>query len=129
MPTHHIYISGPITGNPTFQEDFQHAASRIAAAGHIPVNPAILGTGGDHTWDWYMRESLVLLARNATAVAYLDGWEQSRGARLEHAVALGLGLPVASVAEWCGGDPAAQFDYHAAHADDPLLGIQYVTGE
>lgn len=128
MPTHHVYISGPITGNPSYEQDFQHASSRLAAAGHVPVNPAVLGTGGDHTWDWYMRESIVLLARNASAVALLPGWEESRGSRLEHAVAVGLGLPIGTIADWCGGDPASAFDYHRANTDDAFLTqIQYVS--
>ena len=50
-----------------------------------------------------MRDSIHALTGHRPAfdgVAMLDGWEQSRGARLERQVAEACGIPCKTVNEW-----------------------------
>lgn len=102
-----IYIAGPMTGYPNWNhEAFDTARDLVADAGHDPVSPADVGveaglTTRDHrgvvtvppeaTWERSLRVDLGALA-TCDAVAFLPGWESSRGATLEHSVALRLGL-------------------------------------
>lgn len=102
-----IYIAGPMTGYPNWNHDaFDTARDLIADAGHDPVSPADVGveaglTTRDHrgvvtvppeaTWERSLRVDLGALV-TCDAVAFLPGWESSRGAALEHSVALRLGL-------------------------------------
>ena len=46
-----------------------------------------------HTWECYLRHDLVAMLA-CDAVAMLDGWETSHGARLEHATAVACGMAV-----------------------------------
>lgn len=95
-----MYIAGPMTGLP----DFNHPAFRTAAAelrelGIDVEDPSTNEnpTPGDyHGW---LRAGLAQLIR-CDAVALLDGWEVSGGARLEVNVAATLGLRVAPLATW-----------------------------
>lgn len=87
-----IYISGPITGNDRFQDDFKNAARIITEAGHEYINPAALIDvipGAD--WEHYMRLDFVLLCE-AEAIAFLPGWRFSAGAKAERAWASAFGL-------------------------------------
>ena len=70
-----IYLSGPISGNPTYLDDFAVAANWLASAGHSPVNPCDIsqdhwgkcrpgydpGEGGDHTSACFMTKDLLAL--------------------------------------------------------------------
>lgn len=96
-----IMISGPCTGMPDHNYPaFYQAASQLLMAGHEPLNPA-RPEGREHCSSWldYMRASLKDLAE-ADAVAQLPGWRDSRGARIEHAIADLLGIPVEPISMW-----------------------------
>ena len=100
-----IYISGPITGHQDLNRPaFTDAARLLTEAGHEPVNPHDVKL--DHTptdpeelWRAYMRADLVLML-GCDGVALLDGWCDSRGARIERKLALDLGKPVRPLEGW-----------------------------
>lgn len=111
MTTQKIYIAGPMTGLPDFNYPaFNEAAGRLARLGHSPLNPADCEkdneAGEPQEWLWYMRRALKVLA-DADAVALLDGWEGSRGARIEKNLAEALGLEVRPLAAWLALEPAS----------------------
>ena len=84
-----IYISGKITGTTDYKEKFQNAAERIAAKGHIPVNPTDMDKVliDSYTWDEWMQIDLPLL-RTSHGVLMLPDWRDSNGARMEHREAI-----------------------------------------
>lgn len=85
-----VYIAGPMTGLPDFNRPaFFAAAEVISAGGDIPLNPAILPSGLEQFE--YMGICIAML-QNATHVYVLHGWEHSKGARAELALAEKLGL-------------------------------------
>lgn len=100
-----IYISGPITG----REDgnraaFAQAERQLRAAGFTPINPHDNGLPADTLWHEHMRRDLALLLE-CDGVALLDEWDQSRGARIEYALARDVGLPRRIVQHWIEDAP------------------------
>lgn len=84
-----LYISGPITGVKNYKRIFQRAKDALTAKGYDVVNPAELTEviGDSFTYDEILAIDLDLLAR-CDAVVQLPGWENSRGANVEHGYAL-----------------------------------------
>lgn len=102
-----IYIAGPMSGIEDFNYPaFTDAETKLHAAGFAPINPAhherLNPTGKPMPWDWYMRHAIEAVTR-ADGVALLDGWERSRGARLERRIATELGIPVGTLRGWVRG--------------------------
>lgn len=88
------YIAGPMTGIPEFNfPEFHRVAAELRAKGIGVRNPAEHGESTDKPWDHYMRLGLRDLLE-CDEILLLPGWENSRGARLEHAVAVELGMTV-----------------------------------
>ena len=89
-----IYISGQITGL-----DLEHAKAlfknmeeRIRSTGHEPVNPMeVLPYQPHYTWHDYMAEEIKALLF-CDAILMLPNWRESKGAKIEHSIAEGLGL-------------------------------------
>ena len=106
-----VYIAGPIGGVPDARVVFDTAAAAIAAhGGYEPVNPFNVlphahdgecppgyspGEGeSEHTSSaCYMRADLAALL-TCDAIYMLHGWQESRGATVEHTIATALGLPI-----------------------------------
>ena len=98
-----IYISGPLTDTPDWRERFAAAYARLKEAGWGVVhNPVDISDGVDTAWQAlgkrpkyadYMRADLAMLIR-CGAVYMLEGWESSRGAKLELGVAEALGMDI-----------------------------------
>lgn len=87
-----IYIAGPMTGYPDYNRAaFNAKASELMAEGHIVLNPAVLP--GGLCQSEYMDICLAMV-RSADAIYLLNRWEESIGARAEHALAEKLGLTV-----------------------------------
>lgn len=85
-----IYISGPMTGLPDFNYPaFHRMAAKFRAAGFEVENPA--ENPGFDDWAGYMRHALTQLL-TCDAILMLDGWENSRGAKIERDLALTLGM-------------------------------------
>lgn len=97
-----VYISGPMTGYPDFNHPaFEQAAQDLLAAGHEPLSPTAPPVVPGQPWADYMRADLRDLL-DADGVALLNGWEASKGARLEVHVAHELGLRVLPIIRWTG---------------------------
>ena len=91
-----IYIAGPMTGLPDFNYPaFHEKAKELRAAGHCVKSPA------EHDFDvnnFPLREAFAdytaYICNEADAVCLLSGWHKSHGARVEHDLAVYLGLKV-----------------------------------
>ena len=90
------YLSGPMTGLPDLNYPaFEAAAERLRSQGVQVISPHEITPPGAGPWSWaqHMRVDLAALL-TADVIVMLPGWEGSRGARLEKAVAEALGLVV-----------------------------------
>lgn len=89
-----VYISGPMTGLPELNfPAFHDAAKYLRACGYEVVNPAELDAEDKRelTWEQYMRRDIKALC-DCDAIAFLPGYQKSRGAMAEKFVAQTLGL-------------------------------------
>ena len=104
-----IYIAGPMTGYVDFNfPAFDAAAELLISQGHVVFNPAdrdrsahgedfAKGTTGDHSEvpEFSLRDALAAdtewICQHAQAIYLLDGWEKSKGANAEKALAVALG--------------------------------------
>jgi hypothetical protein len=96
-----IYIAGPMTGLPEFNYPaFRAAARMLGEMGHDVEDPSTNENPTPDDYHGWLRVGLAQLIV-CDAVALLDGWESSGGARMEVNVAATLGLRVRTVDEWC----------------------------
>lgn len=99
-----IYLSGPMTGYPEFNYPaFHKAAADLRAHGYEVVSPAEQDADsgldpGSSQWADFVRWDLRVLV-DCDGIVLLDGWHKSKGARLEHHVALELGMDVQTIHE------------------------------
>lgn len=97
MKKQKIYISGPITGNLQFREHFDtaHKLISIARPAAAIVNPTTICSD---RWSWSRcMLSCLWHLMGCRQIAMIEGWQQSRGARIELLVALLLKMEVYSV--------------------------------
>lgn len=100
-----IYIAGPMTGLPQNNfPAFDAAATKLREWGHEVVSPAELDDPSDRalamsdmpatkTWGDFLARDVKLIADGGIeAIAFLPGWGNSRGARLEAYIALMCGI-------------------------------------
>lgn len=97
------FIAGPMTGLPEHNAPiFREVARRLRNVGLDVLNPAENHDGRmDLPRPAYLRATAEQVLK-ADAVAVLSGWEHSRGARLEVALARELGLPIVPVSRLLG---------------------------
>jgi hypothetical protein len=95
-----VYIAGPIANATDFVARFTAARAEVAALGYTPVCPIELNGVDQHTRQEdpvsrrdYLRRDIAALV-NCDGIYLLDGWWDSKGARLEKLIADGLGLLV-----------------------------------
>lgn len=90
-----IYISGPITRTDDYMERFTAVEKELTEKGYAVVNPARYNAQlpEETTYKDYMRVSLALLEA-CSSIYMLNGWQDSKGARLEHAYAEAMGINV-----------------------------------
>jgi hypothetical protein len=104
------YIAGPIAGVPDFRERFAAAVPAVEALGYEVVNPCDIApvdhegecppgydpgedASGHTSSACFMRADLRALL-DCDAIYLLPGWSRSRGATVEHAVAVACGITV-----------------------------------
>jgi len=94
-----IYISGPISHDPHYEDSFSKAEEYLRFLGYKVTNPVDIpdrdfdGPDRDvQKWNYFMRASIKLLM-DCDQIYMLEGWEDSRGARLEQKIALQLAMP------------------------------------
>lgn len=118
-----IYLAGPMRGYPEFNaQAFRDGAAQLRSAGHEVFSPLdhdeqqgfdFSGTAGSDedlvSLGFDLRSALgadlAWICAEADMVMVLPGWEDSRGARAEVAVAQALGLPVAGFVAGGGFEP------------------------
>lgn len=90
-----IYISLPLTGYDLAERRKLAAgvARVLEALGAEAVNPLENGLPEDAAWLEHMRADLRLLL-DCDGILMCEGWEESRGCRVERGLAEGLGLLV-----------------------------------
>ena len=130
-----LYIAGPMTGiaNLNYPE-FMRIEEILKQRGFSVENPArvdylhsrelkmlmlgnscgVCSAGKNHDWEWYMKRTIAMLIE-CDGVALLRGWDASRGAIIEHDLAVKLGMPVKEWERW--GDPNAWANKQAENGD------------
>lgn len=95
-----IYLSGKITGREKedYTMQFAKAESFYKTGGFDVVNPVTIGevilkNNPKAKWEDFMAEDLKAL-RTCTHIVLLEGWEESKGAKVEKAEAEKLGLEI-----------------------------------
>jgi nucleoside 2-deoxyribosyltransferase len=94
-----IYVAGPMSHYPDYNRSaFEHACARLRACGFEVLSPHENGHPGpevdpESVWAYYMKLDLHMVA-DANLIAVLDGWECSRGARIEVQIAHSMHIPV-----------------------------------
>jgi hypothetical protein len=89
-----VYISGQITGLDIDEAKayFKQAENFLESLGHETVNPFdVLPYHPDTTWEEYMIADIRELFK-CDAIYMLHNWEKSKGAKIEKAIAEGMGL-------------------------------------
>lgn len=95
-----LYVAGPMSGLPEYNYPaFHEAARKLRAAGYEVLNPADTGRPLGDPWQAFMRDAISLLIE-CDAVALLDGWQNSRGARVESNLARNLSMTRWPVDRW-----------------------------
>ena len=85
------YISGPMTGQANDNwPAFERAADFLRDLGKIALLPAV----GDYPYKKLLFADIARIVHKADSLYMLNGWENSPGARAEHAVAVALKLPI-----------------------------------
>jgi nucleoside 2-deoxyribosyltransferase len=93
-----IYVSGPITNTANHVKEFKTAVEYLKDQGGKPLDPLQIKPSHkvlseSEEWNYYMKEAIKMLME-ADSIYMLDGWEGSRGARIEHLLAQELNIPV-----------------------------------
>ena len=95
-----LYLSGPMSGLPDSNYPaFCDMADKLRGAGYLVINPAENQPPPCGTWAGYLKIGLAQLMW-CDGVALLDGWQCSKGAKLEAAVATILDIPTESASVW-----------------------------
>lgn len=101
-----IYLAGPMRGYPEHNfPEFHRVAALLRDTGHEVFNPAEndadrASRGLTTTIRDVLGDDLKWICAHADAVAVLDGWIHSMGARAEVATAKALDLPYANYREF-----------------------------
>lgn len=89
-----IYVAGPMTGLPDLNFPAFHAeTAKLRSFGHTVINPAEVNPDQGMSWTDCMRSDIAELVK-CDAIRLLHGWENSKGATLEHHIAERLGLQI-----------------------------------
>ena len=88
-----VYISGKISGTDLThtRKRFSDVADKLQALGHEVTNPLCNGLSETDPWEAHIAKDIANLLQ-CEGIYMLQGWEESKGARIEQAVALELEL-------------------------------------
>lgn len=105
-----LYVAGPMTGIEDYNRPaFYDTAEAFRDGGYVVFNPAdndVRLFGSHEACDEAINEDrqgalrimlgsdLEFITQEADVIAMLPGWENSKGARAEHATAVALGLEI-----------------------------------
>ena len=94
-----VYLAGPMTGIEDLNFPlFNAEAARLRELGWEVVNPAEVQPDQSAQWiDCMLADIPALMA--CDTIALLPGWEASKGARIEHCIALNHGMNVLMAAD------------------------------
>lgn len=89
-----LYLSGSIKHDPNYVEKFATWENTLREQGHDVVNPVTILAHQPHfEYHDFMREDIRELL-DCEGIAFIPGWEQSTGARIELNVAIAIGAKV-----------------------------------
>lgn len=95
-----VYLSGAISANPNYKNDFENARKRLNDAGFAVVSPAIF-CNESMSYDKAIRKCLQVLSTcYAVAVIETPYQSQSTESQLELSIAKVLSMQVKTVDEW-----------------------------
>ena len=90
-----IYLSGPMTGLPELNYPrFREVADTLRKLGHVVYNPADFPHIGPFPIRQAFAEYTAFICNRADTIVMLEGWERSKGALAEKALAENCGLKV-----------------------------------
>lgn len=91
-----VYLSGPISGVNDPHSDFNKAQTEVLMWAESVSNPVVLGANltqqGDK-WISLMKKAIKMMM-DCDSIYMLEGWEDSRGAIMEHFLAQELEMPI-----------------------------------
>lgn len=91
-----LYVAGKISG---LDEDeafrlFEEAERLLIAAGHTPLNPMkLVDQAEGREYEEYLLDALRVMILDCEGVYFLSNWQDSFGARIEHAIAVEMKTP------------------------------------
>lgn len=90
-----VYISGAITGLSieTVITEFGNAEKELQTKGYKTKNPLHNGLESSAAWEAHMIADIKMLL-DCDCIYMIDGWKDSRGAKIEHYIATSLGMGV-----------------------------------
>ena len=90
-----IYISGKISGTDLTETRarFAAVAKAMKRLGVEPVNPLENGLSEHDTWETHIAKDIAYMLQ-CKAIYMLQGWQDSKGARIEHYIATQIGIPI-----------------------------------
>ena len=89
-----VYIAGPMTGYVMHNfPAFEAARCELRLRGFHAMYSGQDVKDFTHPWEYYMRIALSMLVK-CNCIALLPGWEHSRGATMEHNIAMMLNMEV-----------------------------------
>jgi hypothetical protein len=101
-----VYISGPITGVKDYDEAFNIRAKMLRRMGYLVANPVEFSIpleerirknyNREPTYQEYM-EVCINQLWDCDAISMLENWEASKGARIEHDLAVACGKSIIAV--------------------------------
>lgn len=89
-----VYLSGGITNNPNYFEEFKKAEELLSAMGYEVVNPTALDNVAKYFDYAEMMISCLQLLRKCDAIYFLSSWTKSDGAKIEKMIAKKLGIKI-----------------------------------
>jgi len=94
-----LYISGKISGNEHYKEDFATARQELKSVGYDVCDPTSFDLAEDIPWAEAMKYDIGEMLR-CDGVALLPNWEDSKGSCLEARLAKDLGIMTRPLSWW-----------------------------